>query len=51
MHDEVDVVHQDPLALTPSLDGVGIHAELALQPQLDLVGNRDVLAFIRSICR
>ena len=47
--DEVDVVHQDPLALAPAFDGVGVGAEVALETDFDLVGDGDVLAVVGAI--
>jgi hypothetical protein len=47
--DEVDVVHQDPLALAAAFDGVGVDAEVALEADLDLVGDGDVLALVGAV--
>ncbi len=44
MDDEVDVVHENPLALAAALDGGGIGAEVALEADLDFVGDGGVLA-------
>ena len=47
--DEVDVVHEDPLALAAAFDGVGIGVEVALEAELDLVGDGYVLAVVGSV--
>ena len=47
--DEVDVVHQDPLALAAAFDGVGIDSEVALEADFDLVGDGAVLALVGAV--
>jgi len=47
--DEIDVVHEDPLGLATAFDGVGIGAEVALQADLDFVGDGDVLALVGAV--
>ena len=46
---EVHVVHQDPFGLTAAFDGVGIGGEVALEAQLDLVGDGEVLALVGAV--
>jgi hypothetical protein len=47
--DEVDVVHEDPLALAAAFDGVGVGVELSLEADFDLIGDGDVLALVGSV--
>lgn len=44
MHNEVDVVHEDPLRSTPALDTVRAKPELAAQSFLDAVRDGEDLA-------
>ena len=48
MDDEVDVVHQDPVTLAASLHGVRIGAEVALQADLNLIGDGYILAIAKT---
>ena len=49
MDDEVDVVHEDPVGLAAAFDGVGQGGEVALEAELDLVGDGDVLALVGAV--
>ena len=49
MDDEVDVVHQNPFALATAFDRVRINAKLALEAELDLVGDRNILAIVSAV--
>ncbi len=49
MDDKVHIIHQDPLGLAAALDGVGVDAEFALEADLDLIGDSDVLAFVGAV--
>ncbi len=47
--DEVDVIHENPLGLAATLYGVGEGAEVALEADLDFVGDGDVLTLVGSV--
>jgi hypothetical protein len=47
--DEVDIIHQDPVALAAAFDRIGIGAEFALQANFDLITDRDVLAIVGAV--
>ena len=47
--DEVDIVHQDPFALAAALDRVRKGREVALEADLDLVGDSDVLPVVGAV--
>src|ERR1700679_1662019 len=43
MNDEIDIIHQDPLTLATAFDRVGIGAKVALETNLDFIGDRYIL--------
>ena len=49
MDDEINIIHQNPLGLTPAFNRVGVNTKLTFQAKFHLVGNRDVLSFVRAI--